>query len=79
MKWYAKSLQNKAGQALIIDEETGRNVAVAYDQKDAEMLAAGPRLAAALKRAVEAAEDPGSDYDWIGEAVRELRGIGIKV
>lgn len=52
MRWYAKSLQNKADQGLVIDEDTGRTVAVAYDQKDMAMLAAGPELAEALALAV---------------------------
>ena len=32
-----------------------------------------PLLADALKRAVEAAENPGKDYSWIGEAVEALK------
>ena len=32
----------------MIDEATGRNVAVAYDEKDAALLAAGPCLLARL-------------------------------
>ena len=47
MKWYAKDQGN--GQGLIIDEETGRNVAVAYDKKDAAKLAAAPRMLSALR------------------------------
>lgn len=31
-----------------------------------------PGLLRALTRAVEAAENPGKDYDWIGEAVRAI-------
>lgn len=45
MKWYFKLAT--MGQALVIDEADGRNVAVAYDEKDAALLAAAPEL---LKR-----------------------------
>lgn len=37
--WYATSASSDQG--LIIDEETGKNVAVSYDKKDAPLLAAG--------------------------------------
>ena len=47
--WYHKNQGN--GQGLIIDEATGRNVAVAYDGKDAQLLAAAPQLLDALKEA----------------------------
>jgi len=36
------------------------------------LYAAAPDLLAALERAVEAAENPGKDYDWIGEASAAL-------
>lgn len=42
MKWYAKDLNNVADQAVIIDEETGKNIAVAYDKKDMDLIAAAP-------------------------------------
>ena len=51
MTWYFKL--GSMGQALVIDEADGRNVAVAYDEKDAALLAAAPELLAALT-AVEA-------------------------
>lgn len=46
--WYHKNQGN--GQGLIIDEATGRNVAVAYDGKDAQLLAAAPQLLDALQQ-----------------------------
>ena len=41
--WYS-SETGCANQALIIDEATGRNVAVVYEAEDAPLLAAAPRL-----------------------------------
>jgi hypothetical protein len=32
------------GQGIIIETDTGRTVAVSYDQADAELLAAGPEM-----------------------------------
>ena len=46
MKWYTA---NAGDQGLIIDEETGRNVAVSYDKKDAELIASSPDLLEELK------------------------------
>lgn len=54
MKWYAKDLNNIADQGLIIDEETGKNIAVAYDKKDMDLIAAAPELLEALKAAIAA-------------------------
>jgi len=46
MKWYFKL--GSMGPALVIDEADGRTVAVAYDEKDAALLAAAPELLARL-------------------------------
>ena len=54
MKQYAKDLNNIAEQGLIIDEETGKNIAVAYDKKDMDLIAAAPELLEALKAAIAA-------------------------
>jgi hypothetical protein len=48
--WYAKPT-GCGGQALIISELDGRNVAVAYEEKDAPLLAAAPKLIEAAKLA----------------------------
>ncbi len=45
--WYTAKTGNHQG--LIIEEETGRNVAVAYDAADAPLLSAAPDLLAACK------------------------------
>lgn len=41
--WYAR--EKSGGQGLVIEEGTGRNVAVTYEAKDAPLVAAAPRLA----------------------------------
>lgn len=48
MKWYAAKSAGR-GQGLVIDEDTGRNVAVVYDEKDTKLLAAAPRLLEVLE------------------------------
>ena len=42
-------------QSAVIDEQTGRTVAVVYDAKDAPLLAAAPALRDALQRLADAA------------------------
>jgi len=46
-RWYSKSISSEQG--LVIEERTGRSVAVAYDKADAPLLAAAPKMLAALK------------------------------
>lgn len=48
-KWYAAKTGNIHDQGLIIHEITGNNIAVAYDQANAPLLAAAPDLLEALK------------------------------
>lgn len=40
--WHEANTGNDQG--LIIDDETGRNVAVSYEAKDAKLIAAAPEL-----------------------------------
>ena len=47
--WYSKN--DTYGHSQIADEDTGRTVAVAYDEKDGDLLASAPTLLAALKSA----------------------------
>lgn len=49
--WYHNTKPD-ASQGLVIEEGTGRTVAVAYDPKDTPLLAAAPRMLAALERLV---------------------------
>ena len=59
MKWYATNAGNDY-QGLVIDEQTGKTVAVAYDKEDADLLALAPELRDCLRFLVEAAEtEPG--------------------
>lgn len=46
-EWY--STDTSGGQALVIEEGTGRNVAVAYEAADAPLLAEAPAMLAALR------------------------------
>jgi hypothetical protein len=41
------------GQGTVTDDDTGRTVAVAYDVKDAPLLAAAPEMAALLRGPVQ--------------------------
>jgi hypothetical protein len=51
MNWYVGKTGNHQG--LVIDEETGANIAVAYDKVHAPLLAAAPEVLEALKEARE--------------------------
>ena len=48
MSWY-KARMSGNGQGLVIEQDTGRDVAVTYDEKDAALVAAAPELLDALK------------------------------
>ena len=45
-KWYESNCNSHQG--LVISEDTGRNIAVCYDKKDAPLVAAAPDLLKAL-------------------------------
>jgi hypothetical protein len=45
--WYEAKTGNHQG--LVVEETTGRDVAVAYDKADAALIAAAPELLAALE------------------------------
>ena len=47
MNWHFTGTGNHQG--LIIEEGRGRNVAVAYDKRDAPLIAAAPAMLAALQ------------------------------
>ncbi len=46
--WYATNAGNDY-QGLVVEEHTGKTIAVAYDKKDTPMLAAAPEMYEALK------------------------------
>ena len=50
MGWYAAKTGNHQG--LIIDENTGKNIAVTYDKEDAEFIASAPDLLTAAKAVI---------------------------
>ena len=50
--WYASKAGNDY-QGIVIDEKSGKNIAVAYDVKDTTLLAAAPELLDALEKAYE--------------------------
>lgn len=52
MTWYTAETGNHQG--LVIEEATGRNVAVAYDKADAPLIAAAAAMLAELQRLVAA-------------------------
>jgi hypothetical protein len=84
MSWYATKSAGR-GQGLVIDEATGRNVAVTYDEKDAPIIARAvnchDKLVAALELFMEQYHIPG-DRDRANrpeikaaiEALAEARG-----
>jgi hypothetical protein len=59
-KWYMMSKQDDS-QGQVADEGTGRTVAVSYDAKDANLIAAAPELLEALKRAAP----------WLGKMIAD--------
>ena len=52
MSWYATNAGNDF-QGIVVDEKTGKNIAVAYDKKDTPLLAAAPEMRALLIDAVQ--------------------------
>ena len=54
--WYKANTGNDY-QGLVIEEETGRNVAVTYEAKDAKLVALAPEMAELLKRLWVVAEN----------------------
>jgi hypothetical protein len=53
--WHAASTGNHQG--LVIEDETGRNVAVAYDKADAPLIAQAPAMLEALRTARAIVQD----------------------
>jgi hypothetical protein len=70
--WYAKKSAGR-GQGLVIEEDTGRTVAVTYEKKDAPLVAAAPELLVALKALLPILDNDGAlprAYDDIGDLAR---------
>jgi len=63
-QWFTQSTGNHQG--LIVDMETGNNIAVCYDKEDAPLMAASPVMLKALERIAK----------WsIGKSLPEIQGI----
>ena len=54
-RWYAEKAANDT-QGLVADEITGRTVAVVYDRKDMELIAAAPDLLEACEELTQVLE-----------------------
>lgn len=71
--WYAQKAGNDT-QGMVVEEETGRTVAVAYDRKDMDLLAAAPRLLEQLTNCLRLIEDEGLDelHGDLAECIRDV-------
>ena len=71
MKWYTTSKVDDV-QGLINDEETGKTIAVCYDAKHAQLIAAAPKLFQALDRAIQdidsGFENAEEIFPWLEDA-----------
>jgi myo-inositol-hexaphosphate 3-phosphohydrolase len=61
IRWYVASTGNHQG--LVIDETTGANIAVTYDKKNAQLIAAAPALLEKLREVLDGI-DRVHDNDW---------------
>ena len=70
VRWYAAKAGNDH-QGLVIEEGTGRNVAVTYDVKDAPLAALAPEMREALEtiEAITLPEGNTSDCYWIARHI----------
>ena len=50
MKWYTTTKPERDNQGLVIEETTGKTIAVTYDPKDAALVAAAPALFEVVSR-----------------------------
>jgi hypothetical protein len=55
MSWYTASNSNDS-QGLVIDLETGKNIAVTYEAENAPIVAASPKMLDALHKAEQRIE-----------------------
>ena len=62
MRWYDKVSCNRQG--LVIEEVSGRTVAVVFDDKDTALLAAAPDLLAELEVALEIIKNEYPPEQW---------------
>ena len=80
MNWY--SSKTDSHQGLVIDEDTGENIAVTFKKENAQLVASAPKLLKACKIALTAIEEASVDNieSWMGEirvlyeAILEAKG-----
>ena len=70
-RWYEGKTGNHQG--LVIEEETGKSIAVTYDKKDAPLIAAAPELLEAASYALEYLEANPDEYS--NPRARKIRAI----
>lgn len=75
VRWYSANAGRSQG--LVIDEETGRNIAVVYDRKNAKLLAQAPsmrELLLDLEQSGVRAQLLPSQRMHLDEILQEVRG-----
>jgi len=83
MSWYAAKMGNDH-QGLVIDEQTGKNIAVTYEKVHAPLIAASPDLLATAEAYVECVRVcvnhgfHGAHFDHMALADGALRAVIAK-
>ena len=78
--WYKANMGTDQG--LIIDEKTGKNIAVSYDIKDADLIAAAPDLLHACKLAINVLSigyENGKGIVDAGEALHAFENLNLAI
>lgn len=70
--WYAA--RGSGGQGIVIEEGTGRNVAVTYEEKDAPLAAAAPEMAELLAEMAEDDRVPCEYAEEIDALLAKIKG-----
>lgn len=73
--WYVSSTGNH--QCLVIDESTGRNVAVIYDASDAHLIAATPKMINVLNTIARGNTDPDTMVQMAQDVLRQTETSGF--
>lgn len=71
-KWHVARTGNHQG--LVIDDNTGKNIAVTYDKADAPLVAAAPALLEACERARNEIQRLASKYN-IGKTIGDTYSL----